>query len=193
MTRFNLILACIVLAIVPRPVLASAPRYSISAEQVAVAVGRIGVRVSPSQITVLADVVATTPAPVLQVRSLERLDADRFMVRLECVNEDSCLPFMTSIQVDEDEATKLASISSRECLRCGAASEPAQQPGPGTVVVRSGSSAILELEGQHIHIRIPVICLQNGAAGQTIRATDKDHRRVYAAQVIDIGILRGRL
>lgn len=191
MTRFNLILACIVLAIVPRPVLASAGRYSISAEQVAVAVGRMGVRISPSQITVLADVVATTPAPVLRVRSLERLDADRFMVRLECVNEDSCLPFMTSIQVDKDEATKLASISSRECLRCGANSVPAQQS--GTVVIRSGSSAILELEGPHIHIRIPVICLQNGAAGQTIRATDKDHRRVYAAQVIDIGILRGRL
>ena len=68
MTRFNLIIACIVFAVIPRPVLASAGRYSISAEQIAVAVGRMGVRVSPSQITVLADALATTPSPVLQVR-----------------------------------------------------------------------------------------------------------------------------
>jgi hypothetical protein len=193
MTRFNLILACIVFAVVPQPVIASAGRYSISAEQIAVAVGRMGVRVSPRQITILADVVATTPAPVLQVRSLERLDADRFMVRLECMNEENCLPFMAGIQVDKNEATQLASISSRGYLQSGAIPEPAQQPEPGSVVIRSGSSAVLQLEGPHIHIRIPVICLQNGAAGQTIRATDKDHRRIYAAQVIDFGILRGRL
>ena len=100
---------------------------------------------------------------------------------------------MTSIQVGKNEAAQLTSISSRGYLQSGANSEPAQQPDPGSVVIRSGSSAILELEGPHIHIRIPVICLQNGAAGQTIRATDKDHRRIYAAQVTDIAILRGRL
>ncbi len=193
MTRFNLILACIIFAVVPRLVLASGGRYSISSEQVAVAIGRAGVRVSPSQITLLADAVATTPSPVLQVRFLQRLDADRFMVRLECMNSENCLPFMASIQVDKNDATQLASISSQEPLQSGVISGSSQQSDPGSVVIRSGSTAMLELEGPHILIRIPVICLQNGAAGQTIRATDKDHRRIYAAQVTDMGILRGRL
>jgi hypothetical protein len=193
MTRLNLILACIVVAFVPQPVLATAASYSIGAEQIAIAIGRAGVRVSPSQITLLADVVATTPTPVLRVRSLERLNADRLMVRLQCANEEDCLPFMVSIQIDKNVPTRLASISSRESLQSGAISWPSQEPEPGSAVIRSGSPAMLQLEGPHIQIRIPVICLQNGAAGQTIRATDKDHRRIYAAQVVDAGILRGRL
>jgi len=193
MTRLNLVLSCIVLAVVPRPSLASAGHYPISPEQIAVAVGRMGVQIIPSQITPLADVVAGTPTPVLQVRSLERVDVDRFMVRLECMNREDCLPFMASIQVDKDGAAQLASISSRDSLRSAAVSETDQQPASKSIVIRSGSTAMLLLEGDHIQILIPVICLQNGAMGQTIRATDKDHRRIYAAQVVDGGKLRGRL
>ena len=64
---------------------------------------------------------------------------------------------------------------------------------PESIVIRSGSSATLLLDGGHVHIRIPVTCLENGSTGQTIRATDKDRRRVYKAQVVANGVLQGRL
>ena len=193
MTRFNLILACIVFAVVPWPALAATGQYSISAEQVAASVNRMGVQIAPGQVTILADVVAARPSPALQVRSLERLDADRFMARLECVNTADCVPFMASIQVDKNGATQLASISSRQSPQGQRILGIGPQPGPESIVIRSGAPAMLQLEGDHVQIRIPVICLQSGAAGQTIRATDKDHRRIYAAQVVSNGLLRGRL
>ena len=37
------------------------------------------------------------------------------------------------------------------------------------------------------------ICLESGKTGQTIRATDKDRRVVYIAQVADEGLLKGHL
>ena len=112
MTRLNLILVCVVFAVVQWPALAAAGQYAISAEQVAASVNRMGVQIAPRQVTILADVVAATPSPVLQVRSLERLEADRFMARLECVNPGDCVPFIASIQVDQNGTIQLASISS---------------------------------------------------------------------------------
>lgn len=193
MTRLNFVFASIFIAVAPWPAFAAPERYQISPGQVAATVNRMGVQIAPSQVTLLADIVATTPAPELQVRLLQQLDADRFMVRLECANKGDCVPFMASIQATQSGAAQLASISSRQSLNGGTASRTASQPRPESIVIRSGSQAVLQLEGDHIQIRIPVICLQNGAAGQTIRATDKDHRRIYAAQVVDMGILRGRL
>jgi flagella basal body P-ring formation protein FlgA len=49
------------------------------------------------------------------------------------------------------------------------------------------------IDGGHVHIRIPVICLENGVPGQTIRATDKEHHRIYIAQVIEDGLLQARI
>jgi len=193
MTRFNLILACIVFAAVPWPAFAAAGQYSISAEQVAASVNRMGVQIAPRQVTILADAVSATPSPVLQVRSLERLDTDRFMARLVCENSSDCVPFMASIQVDRNGAAQLASISSRQSPQVQQVLRAGPQPGPESIVIRGGAPAMLQLEGDHVQFRIPVICLQSGAAGQTIRATDKDHRRIYAAQVVSNGLLRGRL
>jgi hypothetical protein len=50
-------------------------------------------------------------------------------------------------------------------------------------VVRAGRPATLLLDGAHVHIRIAVVCLENGAAGQTIRVASKDHRQTYTAKV----------
>jgi hypothetical protein len=193
MTQFRLIVLSIIFAFVPWPALAASGHYSISAEQIAATVGGMGVRIAPSQITLLADVVANTPTPALQVRFLERFDANRFMARLECANKEDCLPFMVSIQADRNGATQLASFSSRQSFHNMLLPGAAARQGRGAMVIRSGSPAMLELDGEHVHIRIPVICLENGSAGQTIRATGKDHRQIYAAQVVDHGILRGRL
>jgi len=59
--------------------------------------------------------------------------------------------------------------------------------------VRSGSPATLMLDSDRVHIRLSVICLENGAPGQRIRVTGKDHRLVFTAQVIDGSLLKGRL
>jgi flagella basal body P-ring formation protein FlgA len=59
--------------------------------------------------------------------------------------------------------------------------------------VRKGSTATLLLDSDRVHIRFPVVCLENGVPGQKIRVTGVDRRQVYMAEVIDGTLLKGRL
>jgi hypothetical protein len=95
--------------------------------------------------------------------------------------------------MDQSGAAKMEDVAARLSILKTSYSNSAGQPRPKQIVIRNGSPAMLQLDGAHVHIRIPVICLESGAAGQTIRATDKDRRRTYAAQVVDNGLLQGRL
>jgi hypothetical protein len=193
MTRFRLTLLCIILTTTAWPALAAPTLYSIGAEQVSAAIDRIGVQIAPSQVMLLSNIEVATPAPMLQVRSVEQIGAGRFMVRVECESQDNCLPFMASVRCDEGTATTLSNAASRLSLLKGSFSASALQPSRPLILIRNGSRATLLLNGAHIHISIPVICLQSGAAGQTVRATTTDHRQIYAAQVVDVGILQGKL
>lgn len=193
MTIDKLISGCIVFAVMTWPAMAASEHYPIGTEQIAATVARMGVQIAPSQVTLLTEVVASTPNPALQVQFLQRYGADRFMVRLECESKEDCLPFIASVHVGEGEATQLAAVSSRMSLLKEPFSSSVSGSRPESIVIRSGSSATLLLDGGHVHIRIPVTCLENGSTGQTIRATDKDRRRVYKAQVVANGVLQGRL
>lgn len=52
---------------------------------------------------------------------------------------------------------------------------------------------ILLMDGNHIHIKLSVISLENGSAGQTIRVSSQDRRQVYTAQIVDGTLLRASL
>ena len=188
MMRCRLILSSIVVACAAVTAADAAERYAISADTVAATISRVGVEVSPEQITFLADVVATKPTPVLKVRSVEKLGSERLAVRMECVNSDECLPFFVHIQGRQESDAQIAAISNS-----GPSLWHAAQQGAGSVVVHSGSHVTLMLDGDHIHIRIPAICMQSGASGQMIRVTDTNRRLIYAAQVIDASAVKGRL
>ena len=67
--------------------------------------------------------------------------------------------------------------------------------GPGTGAdpaagVHAGSRATLLIDGQRLHIKLPVICLGKGLAGSTIRVTALDHKQSYLAEVIDSTLLK---
>lgn len=193
MTRKKFIFMSFLLCAVTRLAPAESGRYAIGAEQVAATVSSIGVPVASGQVSILADAVAATPSPVLQLRVVERTGVGRFSVRIECENGNDCLPFMASVQMDQSGATKMEEVAARLSILKTSYSNSGGQPRPKQIVIRNGSLATLQLDGAHVHIRIPVICLESGAAGQTIRATDKDHRHTYAAQVVENGLLQGRL
>lgn len=166
----------------------AAEHYAISPGQVVAAMDRAGMQVSPDQVTLLANVVATTPAPVLKLSSLERLDSERMLARLECARSEECLPFFVSLRATQRRGAE-GTAEAPDLLPAGIPSAPrANSP-----VLRTGMQARLLLEGNHVHIDIPVICLESGAIGQTIRVTDRERRVVFMAQVMDGGQLKGRL
>ena len=188
MIRGKLILLSMMVAGAALPVSAAVEHYAIGTSIIAAVISKAGVETAPEQVSLLTEVVATTPAPILKVRSVEKLDNHRLLARLECESHDECLPFFVSIRVGQGidaqgEAAKAIAAPSDSTL----------QPDVKSVVLRSGSPATLLLDGGHVHISIPVICLQPGSQGQTIRVTDKNHRVVYSAQVIDGSLLKGKL
>jgi hypothetical protein len=162
--------------------------FAISPAAVAAAMKGAGIDASPDQIALLSDVVASTAEPVLRVQSVHPWGDHRFMVRIECATQTQCLPFMVSLHLAQDGEASLGWIS----RSIQATTAPHRIVAP-SVLVHALSPATLLLDGDHVHIRLTVICLQNGAVGQIIRATDKTHHVVYSAEVTDNGILKGRL
>src|ERR1700744_4664404 len=183
MTRFKLILFGTMLAGAACSALAASGRYPISAAQIAASVRQAGVQVTPEQVDLLTDVLATTPAPRLKVRSIEPWGDARMMARLECESSDQCLPFFVGLRVDGDAAQAAADPQA-------SLSASASENSPKNVVLKSGSTATLLWDSERVHIRLSVICLQNGAPGQTVRVTSMDRKLFYRAQVVDGGLLK---
>jgi len=186
MKRNTAILWSIVIAGVALPVTAATPgHYPIGAGNVAATISASGMAVSPEQITFLTEVVATKPVPVLKVRSVEKISSAQLSARMECIQSDECLPFFVAIRTAPGSEEQTAANNTRFAWTGNAPRAAA--------VVRAGTTVNLLLEGEHVHIRIPVTCLESGTPGQTIRVQDKSHRLVYTAQVVDGSAVRGRL
>ncbi len=219
MTRHGSLVVLALLAGFTPQAPAATGRQEITPAQIAAAITAAGVDVSTGQVLLLSDVVATTDTPVLKVESLEPLDSSRMRVRLRCADSHECLPFVVAIR--RDKSTKSQASNSRNVVSENAVSRKAEsrnaassamdsqaglapagwvihQPAATaasskTLTVRAGTTAILLLDGGHVHIRLTVICLESGAAGQTIRVSGKVNRLVYVAEVGSDGILRGKL
>jgi hypothetical protein len=166
---------------------AAAEHYAISAALIAATVSNSGVQISADQVTLLSQVIATTPAPLLHVRSVEKLGSDRLLARLECEKSEECLPFFVSLQVSGGSEAQTAAVAKLLPIALP------RRTAASSIALHAGSHAMLRLEGAHIHISIPVICLQNGAPGQTVRVTDMRRRVVYTAEVVDGFVVEGRL
>ncbi len=158
-------------------------RIAIAPAQIAAAISAAGVQISADQVALLSDVVATTASPRLKVESIEPWGDRRMKVRLDCADSEQCLPFYVAVSFNRDGASPL--VPATEAMR--------ERTDPKSFVVRAGAPAILLLDGVHVHIRVAVVCLENGAPGQTIRVTSKDHRQTYMAKVIGEAVLRASL
>jgi hypothetical protein len=187
MIRRSTTLIFALFAVAALPALAAAGRYAITTEQVAAAVTSSGMQVSPDQVALLTSAVAVVEAPGLRVQSIEHASGQRTLARMECLDAQQCLPFVVALHPSQ---IALANAGS------GAAAQlapPVSQARPSPIAVRAGSPTTLLLDGAHVHISLSVICLENGAPGQTVRATDRDRRQFYTARVAQNGTLEGRL
>lgn len=189
MTQQKLILACALLVLTAVPAFAASRRFPIRTELIASALTGIGIQVLPEQVTLMTDVVATTSAPRLSIRSMEKSSDRGIIVRLECAMPEECLPFFVSIHPEDGNGDQQSSSKPSASLQ----SVPAFNSRSKTFAVRSGSPATLLIDSDHVHIRVSVICLENGATGQRIRVTSTDHRQTYTAEVIDGTLLKGTL
>jgi hypothetical protein len=134
-------------------------------------------------------VVAKTSAPVLRVETVTAWEGNQSHVRLACVPSDACLPFIVAVRRGQkSDSVVLSAPAYSHALK-----QAPVEPPTSKIAVRIGSTAILLLDGSHVHIRVPVVCLENGFVGQTIHVTGKGRELTYLAVVGGDGLLRGRL
>jgi hypothetical protein len=183
MKHFNLITAILMVAGVAIPAAGEHPRYAINADSIAAAISTMGIHVASDQVTLLTDVVSTSKAPRLRVSEIEKAADHGLMVRMECESQEQCLPFYARIRGSEGNGTPIA-------LPLAHLAEHAQPKAPE---VKRGTTATLLLDGEHVHVRLSVICLENGVRGQKIRVTAGDHKPVFLAEVVDGNLLKGNL
>jgi hypothetical protein len=191
MTQYKLTAILFLVIATVLPAEAASGLDAITTSQIAAAISNVGMKTSPEQVTLLTTVVARTNSPVLKVQSIEPWDEHRMKVRLECQDNNECLPFYVGVRDKYDVLPKSVTIIPT-MFRSPTSSARARTE-RGAFAVHNGSPAVLFLEGDHVHIQVGVICLENGALGQTIRVSSRDHRKTYNAEVFDSGILKGRL
>jgi hypothetical protein len=191
MTRFVYSLACVVVAASPLSAVAVAAavpaHYTISAEQISTAISDAGMAVSPEQIKLLTQVRATTDAPRLKVESIQRSGNNTAIVRMGCLDSTQCLPFFVKAELNQNGGSEAAPASSVQVLP-SLLRAASKQP-----VMRAGAQAVLLLESERVHIRIPVVCIENGALGQKVRVRASGNRQLYVAEVVDATSLKGSL
>ncbi|MBB6145021.1 hypothetical protein HNQ77_002977 [Silvibacterium bohemicum] len=196
MTIRNSISALVLSAALTLPAGAAAGREVITAEQVAATMTNAGMQVSAKQVELLTDVVATTATPTLKIRSMEPWGDHRMMVRLDCARSEECVPFFVAVRFNPIGQAQPVSSDSAHLLPAAATvpmTAPARSIATAAPAVRAGSIVTLLLDGPRVHIKLPVVSLENGTIGQTIRVATKDHRLTYVAEVVDGTLLRGSL
>jgi hypothetical protein len=186
MRRMRIVLLVVAVLWSVFPAWPATRQYAVTTAEIAKALNKAGVEVTPDRVALLADVHATIPEPTLKVRSLEKSGNQKIVARMECENNQECLPFFVGVQPGPGETNMPSIVTSPRPVAIS-------YPAFSSFVLRTGTTATLQLDGEHVHITIPVICMENGAVGQIVRVTDKSRKLVYRAEVIDSGLLKGRL
>jgi Chaperone for flagella basal body P-ring formation len=163
------------------------PRTPISRECILRALHSSGVSILPEQMEELSGMTAAEPNPPLKVLSVDMLDADSDKVLLRCEHPNACLPFYVLVHWGRLEDGSAA--------RPGRSDENPAQPEQNarTLLVRSGRTVVLMLEGEYIHMTMPVLCLENGGQGQQVRVISKDTKKRYVARVTGPGVVTSAL
>ncbi len=161
----------------------------ITPEQIAAVMHIAGIGVVAGQIALPGKVTASTPNPELKVEAIRRWADGQLRVRIECLNRAECIPFIVDIHASQPPSNTTRSSIPAAPLEL----LPHSVSAPSPFLIRLGSSALLLLEGEHIRVQLPVICLENGRAGQTIHVTSKDGRHIYTAKVVSRNELKGWL
>ena len=168
-------------------------RFPLTPHQVAQALATHGIQTADEQVSLLANVVASEPAPVLEILSIDplggRLSSDHrqsgSLVKLGCHEAGVCLPFYSVVSKLETQE-RVSPVASRFSSDTSALARKTK----AEIVIRVGAHATLVMDDARAHVEVAVVSLENGAAGRRIRVATPDHKKVYLAEVISANLLR---
>ena len=135
------------------------------------------------------EIATASASPKLVVGSAEALPSGRLRVRIACSDPHDCLPFFATVQYANDTASKVA-----ESSYVGSSFKPVLPIRTvETAALRPGEHAVLLLEDKQMQITLPVLSIDGGALGSTVRVSSLDRKKVYVATVVAMQVVRGAL
>jgi hypothetical protein len=157
-------------------------RTLISRERILGALHSSGIPVAAEQMEQLSEMTAAEPNPLLKVLSVDMMDGESDKVLLRCEHPNTCLPFYVLVHWGH---------SGEGSGRPGQSVENLEQSGSRSqnLLVRSGKIIKLVLDGNYIHMTLPVLCLQSGGRGQRVRVISKETKKRYVARVTGPGVV----
>jgi flagellar basal body P-ring formation chaperone FlgA len=156
-------------------------------QRVAEAISAAGAPISADQVVFLGEVRATPDARFAMV-GVGGHNSNGTAVKLRCQSSRDCLPFYVVLQGGEVAKTLAHLATAASAGGHGRTAGAEKQR-----AVKGGDRATLVLEGKDMRIVMPVICLQNGSLGQSIRVSSRDHKKIYEAEVVETGLVKGTL
>ncbi len=158
-------------------------RTLISRERILGALHSSGIPVAAEQIEQLSEMTAAEQNPLLKVLSVDMMDGESDKVLLRCEHANACLPFYVLVHWGHS--------GQRFGSRPGQSDENSALSGSRSqnLLVRSGKIVKLVLDGNYIHMTLPVLCLQSGGRGQRVRVISKETKKRYVAQVTGPGVV----
>ena len=182
-------------------------RFPVMPEQVRLAMQKRDWPSAGVQIRLATPITATVAQPMLEIASVTSQSGHQALLRMACRIRTECLPFYASAawpaeapmpELLPETGERSISALSGHAAKAQAGEFPVLLTGsssagavPEPTAIRIGSSATLILEGERIHIRLPVILAQSGHVGDTVRVTTPDRKQVYVAEVLSSGLLKG--
>lgn len=161
--------------------LAAETRTPLTSSSVASALVQSGWKVMATQVKFLSEVSILGSDGRLQVVEVAPWVHNSLKAKLRCLDPHACLPFYVLITgtAEQREQSPEASEPTPRVEMSGA------KP-----LMRSGDPATMIFANHGLRISMPVICLQNGRQGQTVRVASADHRRFYKAEILGPGLLK---
>jgi Chaperone for flagella basal body P-ring formation len=168
---------------------AQSPPANITPQQIVATLLRNNISVSDEDVSLPSRIPTRINNPLLEIIYASTAYNGIAVVKLRCLDVRNCLPFYAVITAIHGGA-----LEARLPPRPASASHlPTPPRPPEPWLVRSGQRATLVLEGRHLRLQMPVICLANGSAGKSIRVTTINGKQIYRAEVAGAGLLKGGL
>jgi len=153
----------------------------LTTQRVAMAMAQSGWKVDAAQVRFLSAVSIIGGDSRLQVVEVAPWVHNTLKAKLRCLDPHACLPFYVLITGTAEQREQSPDTVEQTPRIAMSGEKP---------LMRSGDPATMVFSNQGLRISMPVICLQNGRQGQTVRVASTDHKRFYKAEILGPGLLK---
>lgn len=182
-------------------------RFPLSTTQIVNAMQERQMMTEGVQLSLSVPITTIAANPLLEIRDIAPVNAHEFRLRIACRDRSECLPFFAIATYPEATGTSASHAKADQqpvpARSLPAARAVAEVPVASTAIkatnssetplLRSGSPATLDFDGERVHVRVEVICLESGATGDKIRVATRDHKQIYVAEIVAPRALKGTL